>query len=64
MENGHTQTQHRDQDTTGIQTDRDRDTKGWGHKMTGTQVDRDTSGQGHEWTGTQVDRDTSGQGRK
>jgi hypothetical protein len=46
---------NREKDTTGMQTDRDRDTKGRGHKWTGMQVDRDASGQG------QVDRDTSGQ---
>jgi hypothetical protein len=37
-----------EKDTTGIQTDRDRDTKGQGCKWTGTQTDRDrdTDGQG------------------
>jgi hypothetical protein len=55
---------NREKNTTGIQADRDRNTKGQGHKWTGTQTDRDwdTVGQrqGHRRTGrgagTKMDR--------
>jgi hypothetical protein len=59
-----------EKDTTGIQPDRARDTKGQGRKWTDTQMDRDTDGQGlgHRRTGigTQTDREnreTDGQGQ-
>ncbi len=48
MDNGHNTDTSREKDPTGIQTDRDRDTKRQGHKWTVPRVDRATSGQGHE----------------
>ncbi len=64
MDNGHNTDKdtNREKDTTGIQADRDRNTKGQGHRWTGTQTDRGwyTDGQGHRRTGrgagTQADR--------
>ncbi len=54
-----------EKDTTGIQTNRDRDTKG---KGMGTQVNRDINRQGHRQAGTETQtdryRDTDGQGHR